>query len=166
MHLRISLVQLPWQLYSALRIHDTESPRASPRRELACIFPKKKRIGAMRWRALKPHIRCSPENIQGTVPKMAHGTFSWAVNANWNSDNRYWNVEANPADNPNRWNKGNQFFSCYYFLSGRIYCCASGFICFCSKPFFQPPTIFPKSSISAAREIYCGLEISRSSHNN
>ena len=35
----------------------------------------------------------------------------WAVNANWNSNYRYWNVEANSVENPNEWNAGNQFFS-------------------------------------------------------
>lgn len=46
---------------------------------------------------------------------MAH--IFWAVNFNWNSDNGYWNVEANPVNDENRWNKGNQFLSSYYVLS-------------------------------------------------
>jgi len=35
----------------------------------------------------------------------------WAVNCNWNADNRYWNVNANPVTNPNEWNADNQVFS-------------------------------------------------------
>lgn len=63
----------------------------------------------------------------------------WAVNANWNSDNRYWNVEANSVENPNKWNDGNQVFSRYCFLSP-AFIAEVLFI----KPFFQPPIIRPR----------------------
>ena len=39
------------------------------------------------------------------------------MNANWNSNYRYWNVNANSVENPNRWNAGRQVLSRYYFLS-------------------------------------------------
>ena len=39
------------------------------------------------------------------------------MNANWNPDNGYWNVEANSVENPNRWNEGNLFLSRYSNLS-------------------------------------------------
>jgi len=42
---------------------------------------------------------------------MARRTLIWAVNANWNSDDGYWNVKANSVENPNRWNVDNQVFS-------------------------------------------------------
>lgn len=35
----------------------------------------------------------------------------WAVNCRWNSDNRYWDVEANSVEYPYRWNDGNRAFS-------------------------------------------------------
>jgi hypothetical protein len=38
-----------------------------------------------------------------------------AVNANWNDDG--WNMNANSAENPNRWNDGNQVFSRNYCFS-------------------------------------------------
>ena len=41
----------------------------------------------------------------------------WAVNANWNSDNGGWNVNANSVANPDRWNADNQVLSRYSFLS-------------------------------------------------
>ena len=34
----------------------------------------------------------------------------FAVNVNWNADNREWNVNANRLDD-NRWNAGNRAFS-------------------------------------------------------
>lgn len=34
-----------------------------------------------------------------------------AVNFNWNSNDRNWNVEANSVLNMNEWNDGNQVFS-------------------------------------------------------
>ena len=68
----------------------------------------------------------------------------WAVNANWNSDDGGWNVNANSVENPNRWNDGNRVVSRYSFLSPPI-----GGV-FASKPLRQPPVIFPKLSISVA----------------
>ena len=41
----------------------------------------------------------------------------WAVNANWNADNRKWNVNANSVTNPNDWNAGNQVGSRNSFRS-------------------------------------------------
>ena len=41
----------------------------------------------------------------------------WVVNANWNSDNGGWNINANSIENPNRWNADNQVLSRYSFLS-------------------------------------------------
>ena len=44
---------------------------------------------------------------------MARCTFVlWVVNANWNSNYGYWNVEANPISDPYEWNAGNQVVSC------------------------------------------------------
>jgi len=40
-----------------------------------------------------------------------------AVNANWNADNGYWSVNANPVDNPNVWNADNRVFSRNYNVS-------------------------------------------------
>ena len=64
----------------------------------------------------------------------------WAVNANWNSDNRDWNVNANSVTNPNRWNAGNQVVSRNSNFSP-IYEWE-----FFDKPFFQPPNSRPISS--------------------
>ncbi|OGY43204.1 MAG: hypothetical protein A2820_01005 [Candidatus Buchananbacteria bacterium RIFCSPHIGHO2_01_FULL_40_35] len=60
------------------------------------------------------------------------------MNANWNSDNGCWNVNANSVEVPNEWNAGNQVLSRYYFLS-------SAFLAevFAIMPFFQPPSILP-----------------------
>ncbi|GEM_PF-1853637 len=41
-----------------------------------------------------------------------------AVNVNWYDDG--WNVNANPVENPNRWNDGNQVFSRNSSLSPRL----------------------------------------------
>jgi len=71
----------------------------------------------------------------------------WAVNANWNSDNGGWNINANSVENPNRWNDGNQVVSRYSFLSPPF-----GGV-FASKPFRQPPTILPVLSIPVARSM-------------
>jgi len=77
------------------------------------ISKKKKRIGALCWRILKSQIRYSLENIQWAVALMAWCIFElWVVNANWNSDYGYWNVEANPIGNPYKWNDENQVLSC------------------------------------------------------
>jgi hypothetical protein len=65
----------------------------------------------------------------------------WAVNANWNDDG--WNVNANSIDNPNDWNADNQVFSRNYFLSPTPVVGV-----FASRPFFQPPTILPTSSLA------------------
>ena len=102
---------------------------------------------------LMSQIRYSPKSIQGVVELMAWCIILWAVN--WNSDNRYWNVNANSVENPNRWNAGNQVLSSYYLLS-------SAFVAevLLIRPFFQPPTIFPKFSISAPKETYSLLETS------
>src|SRR3990167_289871 len=100
-------------------------------------------------------IRYSPKSIQGVVELMAWCIILWAVNANWNSDNRYWNVNANSVENPNRWNAGNQVLSSYYLLSS-----AFTVEVLLIRPFFQPPTILPKFSISAPKEIYSLSEIS------
>lgn len=136
-----------------------ELPRACLRQELICIFQKKKRIGAIRWRALRLQIRYSSESIQGAVVVMACRILMWAVNANWNSGNGYWNVNANSVENQNEWNAGSQVLSCYYFLS-------SAFIAevLLNKPFLHPPIILPISSISAPRETYCLLETRCASH--
>jgi len=48
---------------------------------------------------------------------MAQCTIIWAVNANWNAANGYWNVNANSFENPNEGNAGNQVLSRNYFLS-------------------------------------------------
>jgi len=77
------------------------------------IFQKKKRIGALRWRTFVSQIRYSLENIRKAVVLMARCTFVlWVVNANWNSNYGYWNVEANPISDPYEWNAGNQVVSC------------------------------------------------------
>ncbi len=63
-------------------------------------------------------IRYSPESIRWAVARMAQRTIRlWAVNANWNSGNDGWNVEANSVENPDRWNADNQVLSRYSFLS-------------------------------------------------
>lgn len=64
------------------------------------------------------HMRYSPESIRWAVARMAQRTIRlWAVNANWNSGNGGWNVEANSVENPDRWNADNQVLSRYSFLS-------------------------------------------------
>jgi len=93
------------------------------------------------------------------VALMARRTLIWAVNANWNSGNGYWNVNANSVENPSRWNVSNQVLSRYYFLSSAF---AAEVLLI--NPFFQPPIILPKSSISVPMDIYWLLEIKRASH--
>jgi len=39
----------------------------------------------------------------------------FAVNVNWNADNRKWNVNANSLDD-NRWNAGNRAFSATFLF--------------------------------------------------
>lgn len=104
-------------------------------------------------------ILYSPESIRGAVLMMALCTILWAVNANWNSDNHEWNVNANSVENPNDWNADNQVVSRYYLLS-------SAFIAevLLIRPFFHPPTIFPRFSISVPKETYSLLETSFVSH--
>jgi hypothetical protein len=97
---------------------------------------------------LMSHIRYSPKSNQWTVVEMIYCILIWAVNANWNSDNRYWNVEANSVENPNEWNQGNQVLSRYYLLSSVV----RAEVLF-KSPFLQPPTILPKFSISVASVI-------------
>lgn len=92
------------------------------------------------------HIRYSLASIQWAVERMARRTKRlWAVNANWNSGNGGWNVNANSVENPNRWNDGNQVVSRYSFLSPP----SLGGV-FASKPLRHPPTIFPKLSTLVA----------------
>lgn len=124
------------------------------KRRYAC-FQKTKRIGAMRQRTFMSRIRCNSKivsyKLQGVVVWTAYCIFSiWAVNANWNSDDRYWNVEANSVENPNRWNDGNQILSRYCFLSS-----AFKAEVLLIMPRFHPPIIFPMLSILAPIEIYC-----------
>jgi len=73
----------------------------------------------------------------------------WAVSAGWDSDDRCWDVNAHSVENPNDWNAGNQVISCYYLLSSALMV----EVLF-NSPFFQPPTIFPRPSISVPNEIY------------
>lgn len=73
----------------------------------------------------------------------------WAVNANWNFDDRYWNVEANSVDNPYDWDAGNQILSRYCFLSSVLK--AEVLLI---KPFFHPPTLLPISFMSVSSKIY------------
>lgn len=80
---------------------------------------------------------------------MARRTLIWAVSAYWNSDNGYWDVDAHSVENPNRWSGGNQVLSRYYFLSSALI--AEVLLI---NPFFQPPTILPKFSISVPRDMY------------
>lgn len=107
---------------------------------------KKKRIGAVYLRAYKATNKIQSREysrdsgIDGILHKL------WAVNTNWNDDG--WKFNANPIDNPNDWNADNQVFGRNYFLSPTP---AVGV--FASKPFFQPPTIFPISSISLPKAI-------------
>jgi len=88
----------------------------------------------------------SPEIVEGQCNGW-RGARLWAVNCNWNSINDGWNVEANSVENPNSWNRDNQVFSRYSFLSP-----PSGGV-FASKPFLQPPIMRPTSSISAPSEM-------------
>ena len=74
------------------------------------FFKKRKQSVQYAGELLRLQIRYSLESIQKAVVQMACCTLLWAVNANWNSDNRYWNVNANSVTNPNEWNAGNQVF--------------------------------------------------------
>ena len=53
--------------HGAPRMHIAELMRACLHQELICIFQKKKRIGAMRWRTFMSQIRYSPERTQRAV---------------------------------------------------------------------------------------------------
>ena len=121
----------------------------TPLARVDVYFSKKKTIGAAHWRALRLQIRFSPESIQRTVVVMARCILIWAVNANWNSDNRYWNVNANSVENPNEWNAGNQVLSRYSFLS-------SAFMAevLLINPFFHPPIILPIVSMPSPKSAY------------
>lgn len=44
-------------------------------------------------------------------------SFLWALNANWNTGNRDWNLNAYSVEHPNPWNRGNRVLSRYSFLS-------------------------------------------------
>lgn|SRR3989344_854915 len=72
----------------------------------------------------------------------------WAVNANWNSFNEGWNVNANSVDNQNEWNAGNQVLSRNYLCSvAPPICGAVVFLC-------QPPSILPISDSFSDSAIY------------
>ena len=82
-----------------------------------------------------------------------------AVNANWNVDNGYWNVNANSVENPNEWNADNRVFSRNYCISP-VYL-AGVFIC---RPRFQPPSIRSISSSVNNNSEYFPVATSLSSH--
>lgn len=82
----------------------------------------------------------------------------WAVNGNWNDDG--WNFNANPLDNPNSWNDGNQFLSRNSSLSPALY----GAGVFDKSPLRQPPTILPMFSTPSPSVPYRVLVRSDSSH--
>jgi len=46
----------------------------------------------------------------GGMDGYCHGAIVFAVNVNWNADNRKWNCNANRLDD-NRWNAGSRAFS-------------------------------------------------------
>ena len=75
------------------------------------------------------------------------------VYVNWNDDG--WNVNSNSVDNPNEWNDGNQVFSRNYYFFSYIFVGV-----FASKPFFQPPIIFPSSCKCSERVIYLSVSSS------
>jgi len=138
-------------LRGASKMHIAELLRISLQQVPVCIFQKKKRIGALCWRTLRSQIRYNPEIAKASKDGGVDGTAHiglWAVNANWNSGNGYWNVEANSVENPNEWNAGNQILSRYYFLSSAF----KAEVLF-TNPFFHPPIILPKSSMSVARKV-------------
>lgn len=78
----------------------------------------------------------------------------WAVNCNWNGDG--WNVDANPVDDPNRWNDGNQVFSRNSDISPAY---LVG-VFFSKSPFLQAPKFLPISSSFSESLIYLSLGIS------
>ena len=71
------------------------------------------------------------------------------MNANWNSDNRDWNLNANDLDD-NRWNDGNCVFSRSLFFSSSNY---FGEV-FSMSCFNQPPSILLISSSFSESIIY------------
>ncbi len=80
-----------------------------------------------------------------------------SVNVNWNDDG--WNVNANSVENPNRWNDGYQVFSRNCYLSSAQL--AEVFFC---RPFFQPPSCRPISSILPIKSEYLSVGIILLSH--
>lgn len=123
---------------------------------------KKIRIGASRWRTSKSRIRYNSESIRRVVERMARRTIAlWAVNANWNSDNDGWNIEANSVTNPNKWNADNQVVSRYPFLSPSSLPLGG---VFCRTPLRHPPVMRPISSTALASSSYRLLAISFDSH--
>ncbi len=83
---------------------------------------KKKIIGAMSWRTynVPGQIQLREYSRGGAYDGLLYNGEVWAVNANWNPDNGYWNVEANSVSNPNPWNAGNQILSRDPILSWRV----------------------------------------------
>ena len=75
----------------------------------------------------------------------------FAVNVNWNSDNRKWDVSLWQFDD-NEWNAENVVFSrkSLYSLTKITHEC----VIFVSNPFFHPPTIFPSSSRRSDKSMY------------
>jgi len=92
---------------------------------------------------------------------MALGTkLLWAVNANWNSDNDGWNVNANSVENLNRWNAENQVVS----RNSLVFSHPSGWEFLFKTPFFQPPSPRPISSSFSTNSAYCLVVINLFSH--
>gem|GEM_PF-5687180 len=125
------------------------------------IVQKKIRIGVRCWWTLMSRIRYNLESIQEVVVWMAsHTNVLWAVNANWNSGNDGWNVEANSVENPNRWSADNQVVS----RNSRLFPSPLGGGFFAIIPLFHPPTMRPISSTSFPSDIKWLCAMSPDSH--
>ena len=123
------------------------------KQELPCTLFKKRRIGAVCWKAYDASYKIQPQEYSrgSATDCILHEQprLLWAVNANWNDDNG-WNVNANSVENPNRWNADNQVFGCDYFLSPAFL--AGVFI---KRPLRQPPIILPIFSMSLPSVVNC-----------
>lgn len=114
-------------------------------------------IGAKNWQTSRSQIIFNSERIQWVVKRMVFcmrmSGVLWAVNCNWNGDG--WNVNANPIDDPNRWNDGNQVFSRNSDISPAY---LAG-VFFSKRPFLQAPKFLPISSSFSESSIYFSLGI-------